>query len=47
MIERNGLKIDEQLVRFVEDKALPGSGIEANVFWGGLADHPPDFFRNH
>jgi malate synthase len=38
MIERNGLKIDEQLVRFVEDKALPGSGIEANVFWGGLAD---------
>ena len=38
MIERNGLKIDEQLVRFVEDKALPGSGIEANAFWGGLAD---------
>ena len=38
MIERNGLKIDEQLVRFVEEKALPGSGIEANAFWGGLAD---------
>jgi malate synthase len=38
MIERNGLNIDEQLVRFVEEKALPGSGIEANAFWGGLAD---------
>jgi malate synthase len=32
-----GLRVDEALYRFVADEALPGSGVEARTFWGGLA----------
>jgi malate synthase len=37
MIEKAGLKVAEPLVRFVEDRALPGTGIEPSAFWFGLA----------
>jgi malate synthase len=36
-LEKSGLKVDPQLVRFIEDEALPGTGIEAGVYWTGLA----------
>jgi len=37
MIDRNGLKIASELVEFVETRALPDTGIEANAFWTGVA----------
>ncbi|CAN7662116.1 malate synthase G [Phenylobacterium sp. LjRoot225] len=38
MIDKAGLKVAEPLVRFLEDQALPGTGIAADAFWSGLAD---------
>jgi malate synthase len=38
MIEKAGLKVAEVLVRFIEDRALPGTGISADSFWAGMAD---------
>ncbi len=32
-----GLQVAETLVRFVEDEALPGSGLTPEAFWKGLA----------
>jgi len=32
-----GLQVAEALVRFVEDEALPGSGLTPEAFWKGLA----------
>jgi len=37
VIERNGLKIASELVEFVETHALPGTGIDADAFWTGVA----------
>ncbi|WP_340266008.1 malate synthase G [Sphingobium mellinum] len=37
MIDKGGLRIASELVRFIEDKALPGTGIEAGAFWTGVA----------
>ena len=37
MIDRNGLKIASELVEFVEARALPGTGIDADAFWRGVA----------
>ena len=37
-IDKAGLDVAEPLVRFVEDRALPGLGIEATAFWAGVAD---------
>jgi malate synthase len=37
MIDRNGLKIASELVEFVEAHALPGTGIDAEAFWTGVA----------
>ena len=34
---RHGLQVDRRLADFVEDKALPGSGVEAATFWSGFA----------
>jgi malate synthase len=42
-IDRSGLKVDEQLVDFIEQEALPGSNIQAAAFWGGLAALVRDF----
>ncbi|RUS60022.1 malate synthase G [Pseudorhodobacter sp. E13] len=36
--EKNGLQVDTRLVDFVENQALPGTGVPAATFWGGLAD---------
>ena len=35
---RAGLQVAEALVRFAEEKALPGTGVEASRFWQGVAD---------
>ena len=37
-IDKNGLRIADNLVRFIEDKALPGTGVDADAFWAGVAD---------
>ncbi|MFM7336025.1 MAG: malate synthase G [Tabrizicola sp.] len=42
-LDRAGLKVDAVLARFVEDEALPGTGIEAGVFWSGFAGLLADF----
>ena len=36
-VDRAGLQVDVQLAEFVEDRALPGSGIEPGAFWAGLS----------
>ena len=36
-IEINGLKIAPALADFVENHALPGTGVSADTFWGGLS----------
>jgi malate synthase len=37
-INKAGLEVADVLVRFIEDQALVGTGIEPNVFWSGMAD---------
>jgi malate synthase len=37
MIDRAGLSVAEPLVRFVEDKVLPGLAIDADGWWRGVA----------
>ena len=37
-VERHGLQIDQELFNFIETEALPGTGIEAEVFWKGMSD---------
>ncbi|MCA0856775.1 malate synthase G [Phaeobacter italicus] len=37
MQERRGMKVADTLVSFVEDKALPGTGVDADAFWAGLS----------
>ncbi|QYK40077.1 MAG: malate synthase G [Paracoccaceae bacterium] len=36
-IARAGLSVDAALVAFVEDHALPGTGVDGAAFWAGLA----------
>jgi malate synthase len=36
-VERNGLQVAEVLASFIEDRALPGTGVTAGEFWAGLA----------
>jgi malate synthase len=36
-IDKAGLRVDEGLVRFIEEGALPGTGIEPVAFWQGAA----------
>jgi malate synthase len=42
-LDRAGLQVDAQLARFLEDEALPGTGIEAGRFWDGFAGLLRDF----
>jgi len=37
-IDKAGLQVADVLVRFIEDQALPGTGITADAFWAGMAD---------
>ncbi len=43
MIVEQGLRIAPELHRFLMDEALPGSGVDPDVFWAGLADLIRDF----
>ena len=36
-IERDGLRVARVFHDFVEDEALPGSGVSSEAFWSGLA----------
>jgi malate synthase len=36
-VERAGLQVDRRLADFVEDRALPGTGVAAEGFWTGLS----------
>ncbi|AVO38666.1 malate synthase G [Pukyongiella litopenaei] len=35
--ERHGLKVADELVRFIEAEALPGTDVPAETFWAGLS----------
>lgn len=37
-IDKNGLQVEPALVDFIEGSALPGTGVDADVFWAGLSD---------
>jgi malate synthase len=37
-IDKSGLKIDAQLVDFIEREAIPGTRVTAGQFWSGLAN---------
>lgn len=36
-VNRAGLQVADNLAAFVEEKALPGTGVEADALWAGLA----------
>ncbi|WP_233852922.1 malate synthase G [Paraburkholderia sp. HD33-4] len=36
MTQKQGLKVDTNLVRFVEEEAIPGTGVDAAAFWSGF-----------
>ncbi len=38
MIDRAGLSVAAELVRFIEDRAIPGTGVAVDAFWTGVAD---------
>ena len=38
MIDRSGLQVAASLAAFIEQRALPGAGVEPNAFWVGFAD---------
>ncbi|WP_146587422.1 malate synthase G [Puniceibacterium confluentis] len=42
-ITRCDLQIDEILCSFIEEEALPGTGVSADAFWQGLADLIHDY----
>lgn len=37
-VERAGLRINEDLAGFIENEALPGTGVDKDAYWAGLAD---------
>jgi len=37
-IDKAGLQVDQGLARFLEDRVLPGTGLDAAAFWPGVAD---------
>ncbi|KQN21164.1 malate synthase G [Sphingomonas sp. Leaf30] len=38
MIDKAGLRVAAPLARFLEDQALPGTGVDPSAFWSGMAD---------
>jgi malate synthase len=43
MTEISGLQVDPILAAFINDEALPGTGVSADDFWAGLAKLVADF----
>ncbi len=37
-VEKQGIQVAPELAEFIEKQALPGTGIEAEAFWTGLAE---------
>ncbi|MDA7428676.1 malate synthase G [Primorskyibacter aestuariivivens] len=37
-VDRAGLEVDKVLADFIEEQALPGTGVDAGTFWNGLAE---------
>ncbi|MGI9463162.1 MAG: hypothetical protein ACR2OM_04445, partial [Aestuariivirgaceae bacterium] len=37
-VRHGGIDVSADLYNFVNDEALPGTGISAEVFWSGLED---------
>ncbi len=37
-VERNGLQVAQELASFLEDHALPGTGIDTSDFWANFSD---------
>ena len=42
-VDRDGLQVEETLAAFLEERALPGSGIAPETFWSGLSTLIHDF----
>jgi len=36
-IDRHGLRVDARMAAFIEERALPGTGVTADAFWSGLS----------
>ena len=36
-VDRDGLQVDARLAAFVDEQALPGTGVDAGAFWTGLS----------
>ena len=36
-LDRSGLKVARDLVEFIENRAVPGTGVDVAAFWAGLA----------
>ena len=37
-IEKHGLQVAAELAQFIEEKALPGTGVDADAFWAGFSN---------
>jgi malate synthase len=37
-IDKNGLQVAQELVTFIEERALPGTGVAASAFWEGFSE---------
>jgi len=37
MIDKAGIRIADELVRFIEDQVLPGTGLDPEAFWSGFS----------
>ena len=42
-VDRAGLSVAAELADFIDDQALPGTGVDADVFWSGLSDLVHEF----
>ncbi|WP_170525272.1 malate synthase G [Ruegeria arenilitoris] len=40
---RSGLGVDQVLIDFIEERALPGTGVEPDAFWAGLSRMVSEF----
>jgi len=42
-VDRAGLQVAQALADFVEQRALPGTGVAAEAFWAGFAELVAEF----